>query len=437
MIRIFNVYVPPAVVALLLTELVLIFTCLFVAAAWRLNADPIVFFFEDAGFTQASIVAASLLLGLYFQDLYASFRVRSRVILLQQVSIAIGISLVLQALLSFIDPSLVLPRWVMLAGCGLVLVLLPLWRWGYSAAVSQSVTAERVLFLGDNATSLEIASYLRRYPEMGGYCLGFVGANGQSAAAPALGSLADLRRVVRETQPDRIVVGLTEDRAQLPTKDLLDFHQRGIRVHSAAKAYETAFGCVTIRELRPEDVLFSRLDNSIHRTTQMQRLYSVFLAAVLLILTAPLQAMIALALRLGSNGPVLDRESRIGQGGRPFSLLRFRANRYSWLRRFHLTALPKLWNVLRGDMAIVGPRPDHTEYWDALNRRIPFYAQRMLTKPGITGWAQIRLGSPDSAAEDSITSLEYDLYYMKNRSIPLDAYILFSTAKSLFRAVER
>jgi exopolysaccharide biosynthesis polyprenyl glycosylphosphotransferase len=221
-------------------------------------------------------------------------------------------------------------------------------------------------------------------------------------------------------------------------------------VEEAATTYEAAFGRVCTSELRPSQLIFSaELGPKPHRA-QWQRLYSLFIALVGAIVTAPIMLLVAILVKLTSPGPILYRQVRVGLHDKTFTVFKFRSMRADaeaktgavwaasddpritpigkWLRKLRLDELPQFFNVLRGDMSIVGPRPERPEFVKTLNEQIPFYRQRHCVKPGITGWAQISHKYGDTL-QDTIIKLEYDLYYIKNLAPSLDAYIIFHTLK--------
>jgi exopolysaccharide biosynthesis polyprenyl glycosylphosphotransferase len=207
---------------------------------------------------------------------------------------------------------------------------------------------------------------------------------------------------------------------------------------------------VSLEALKPADLVFSNVLGSDQRYLLLSRLGGFSLALALALLTAPLMLIVALAIRLSSPGPVFYVQERVGLRGRRFRLYKFRSMRADaeqktgavwaaaddpritpvgrWLRRFRIDELPQLLNVLRGEMAIVGPRPERPEFVQVLSREIPFYGHRHAIPPGITGWAQISHGYGDSI-QDAVTKLEFDLYYLKNLSLSLDTYIVFHTLK--------
>jgi exopolysaccharide biosynthesis polyprenyl glycosylphosphotransferase len=271
-------------------------------------------------------------------------------------------------------------------------------------------------------------------------------------AAEVLGGICDLRRIVRETLPDRIVVGMEERRRRLPVYDLLDLRLSGIRIEEAADTYEGTFKRISLKGLRPGQLIFSGELGPQPGKVILQSSYSAVIGIAGAVITAPLMLLIALAIKLSSSGPILLRQKRSGLHSAPFTLYKFRsmyADAESgtgavwaarddprvtpvgrWLRRFRLDELPQFFNVLRGEMSIVGPRPERPEFVQVLAEQIPYYRQRHCIKPGITGWAQINY-KYSNTLEDSIKKLEYDLYYIKNLSFALDAYIIFHTLKTM------
>ncbi len=452
--RLFNVYVPSNVLALLVSELVLLYTCFIGAVGLRVPTDLEIYLRYDGGFASVTVVVLSVVVAMYFQDLYAQVQVRSRVVLVQQVCLSMGVALLGQALLSYVLPAALLPKWVMLAGSGLALVLLPAWRLLYSAAMTNAIVAEGVLFVGTNPIVVELAAEMSKTPELGMKCLGFVDDGPETAelAGQVLGPLKDLKEICARVNPARIVVGLTERRARLPYQDLLELRYSGIRIEQASQLYEAAFGRVTTRELRPSELIFTAGLGPDPASVQFQAIYSWLIGFVMTIVLSPLMVLTAILVKLTSPGPILYRQVRMGKDDKPFTIRKFRSMRQDaekhtgavwatkndpritpvgrWIRKTRLDELPQLFNVLRGEMSIVGPRPERPEFTRTLEQKIPFYRQRTAVKPGVTGWAQINYKYGDTI-EDTIAKLEYDLYYIKHMSLALDLYIVFSTVKTV------
>jgi sugar transferase (PEP-CTERM system associated) len=456
MIRVFRVFVPTSTLALLVSEAVLIFTC-YIAAAYAVfvDIDPQIFLLYDGGLVRIAIAAAIIMLGLYFHDLYARFRIASRILLVQQLCLVLGVAFIAQAVLSYFNRNWILPKWLMIYGSALVLVTLTAWRIVFSAAVRKAVGAQRILFIGASPAVFEIAEHLDGNPELGLCALGYLDEDcDMSPATPMparrLGCLGDLRRIATQTQPDRIVVGLRERRMRMPVNDLLELRLSGVQTEEIANLYETTFGRVCAREIRPSHLVFSSDLGPRRHSVQFQTLYSTAIAFIAFLITLPVMLIVAIIVRLTSPGPILHRQVRVGLHDRPFTVLKFRSMYKDaeartgavwakkndpritpvgrWLRRLRLDELPQLINVLRGDMSIVGPRPERPEFVKTLSEQIPYYRQRHCVKPGITGWAQINYKYGDTI-EDTITKLEYDLYYIKNLSLSLDVYIMFHTVK--------
>lgn len=451
MIRLFRVFIPASVVALLISEILLVLACYGVASLFTLSEDPSVYFFTELNYWKILVVTGCIILGLYFQDLYSDLRITSRILLVQQVCLAVGAALLFFAFIGYLRPDLLLGRWLMIVGSMGVVIVLPLWRivfWKYVIIVLRS---ERVLLLGNSSILGEVIDEVLAKPEFGYTLIGYVCEEEPcDFAIPCLGTLSDIRRVCDELKPTRIVVGMTERRNRLPVQDLLEIRFAGVLIEDAADTYEVAMRRVCSRKIQPSQLIFSSLLGPRPQAIALQNAYSLFIGAIGLVLFAPFALATALAVKLSSKGPVLYRQRRVGLNGEIFTLYKFRsmyADAESrtgavwatvddpritpvgrWLRKLRLDELPQLWNVVKGDMAIVGPRPERPEFVDLLAHQIPYYRQRLAVKPGITGWAQINHKYGDSEL-DAMIKLEYDLYYIKNVAPALDFYIIFHTMK--------
>lgn len=457
MMRVFRVAVPTSIFVLLVSEFLLLAFCYVVAAFLVLPVDPTVFLVYDWGLERILAVIVSILIGLHFMDLYSEVRTVSKVGLVLEIGQAIGVAFLVQAFLAYLNEGWMLPRWVMMWGSALALVLLAAWRLAYGVMFRHALGAQRVLFVGLNPVVQEIAGYLARHPEAA-YNLGYLDDAAEPGtlvhAAKVLGPVGALRSVVAVTRPDRIVVGMTERRDRMPLQELLDLRFSGIVIEEAGAAYETACGRISTKVVRPAQLIFSGEMGPTHSSLLVHSTYAPALALGGMVLTLPLMLAAALAIRLTSRGPVLYRQTRVGLKGVPFTLYKFRSMQDGaeaatgavwaakddarvtpvgrWLRRLRIDELPQLWNVVRGEMAVVGPRPERPEFVQTLSEQIPYYRQRHCVPPGITGWAQINHKYGDTV-EDAIAKLEYDLYYIKHISLSLDLYIIFQTLKIALR----
>ncbi len=456
MLRLFRVFVPTSVVALLFSEAILIFSCYVVSTFLLQDVDAGMFFLvEELGWARIAFVVLCIMFGVYFHDLYTKFRIHSRLLLLQQLSLIIGIAFFTQALLVYAKrPGWTLPKTVMFPGSGMTLIALPLWRILYERVAVRALGWQRILFLGESSLVKEISEHLGEHPELGfrviGYLKNQVEPDGGTLTIPLLGELGDIEAIVKRYRPDRIVVGMSERRQRLPVDELLKLRFSGIHIEDALTTYETTFGRICTRQLRPSQLIFSAELGPRPKSVFIQSMYSLVFAVFGTILTLPLMLLTAALVKLSSPGPVLFRQNRIGLNGAPFIVFKFRSMYADaeartgavwaskddpritpvgkWIRRLRLDELPQFFNVLRGEMSIVGPRPERPEFVDLLLKSIPYYPQRLCVKPGITGWAQINHKYGDTV-EDTITKLEYDLYYIKNLAPALDAYIMFQTLK--------
>jgi sugar transferase (PEP-CTERM system associated) len=455
MIRLFRVFVPVGALTLLVCEILLIASAFVLATYLTLGVAPEVFLLYDGGLQRILVVLACILLGLYFQDLYSQIRVKSRIVLAQQVCLVMGAAFLLQGLVSYIDGNLRLPIHLMVVGSAVAAVAIYWWRVLFSAYALQVMGRERMLLVGDSPLLDDVAEHIHEHPEMGLAVTGYVG-RAQGAGEPrhegrSLGPLTALREAVRETQPDRIVVGMSERRSRMPIDELLDLRLSGFFVEEAATTYERVCGRVCIKELRPAQLIYSGEMGPRPQSVFYQSLINSAVAVAGIVVSLPVMALTALVVRLSSPGPVLYRQGRVGLNGAVFTLYKFRSMRSDaeaetgavWaskddpritaagriLRRLRIDELPQLVNVLRGEMSIIGPRPERPELVEKLSE-IPFYRQRHCVRPGITGWAQINHKYGDTI-EDSVTKLEYDLYYIKNMSVGLDCFIFFHTLKTM------
>lgn len=380
----------------------------------------------------------SVVLGLYFNDLYASVRVASRVALVLQLSQSLGVSLVLQTLLAYFGPELGLPRRIVLVGTFVAFPAMFFWRLAYSGFLWKLFGQQNVLLVGNDALARDLAIATRERPERGFRVIGYVGEPVAAEALPAgyLGSFEDLSSIVSSLKPDRVVVTCSDRRGGLPVEELLTLRERGVLIEEGARLYEILRTRICATEFRPTQYIFDQ--TLVHRPASLalQSIYINLLALAGLILLSPLILVLAIAVRISTKSTAFDPVVCLGYRTIPFTLRRFRTSKVAdggtrvlttrlgrFLRRTHLDLLPALLNLWRGEMSLVGPRPFRSEIAEELARQIPFFRQRYAMKPGLTGWGQINMRAR-SGPPDALTSLEYDLYYLRNMSLSLDAYIL-------------
>jgi len=456
MIRLFRVFVPVGSLILLISEILLVSSAFLLATYIVLDVDPTNYLLYEGGAASITLVLVSILVGLYLHDLYSDIFVKSRIALLQQLCLVIGIAFLTQGFIAYLSRNLRMPIHVMVLGSVMALVALYAWRIFFSAYAVRVVGRDRLLLVGGSPVLEEIGQFIEDYPEKGlsicGYVDDFREKGFQLPGGVVLGPMTALRQIVGATQPNRIVVGMSERRNRLPVGELLHLRFAGHIIEEASTAYERVCGRICLNELRPSHLIYTgELGPS--RTVLVYQQFSNFATAVVgLVLFSPFMLLTALAVRLSSPGPVLYRQLRVGLNGSTFTVYKFRSMRADaeaqtgavWaikgdpritrvgriIRRLRLDELPQLINVLKGEMAIVGPRPERPEFVKTLSEQIPYYQQRHAVLPGITGWAQINFKYGDTL-EDTVTKLEYDLYYIKNMSAGLDLYVIFHTLKAM------
>ena len=456
MIRLFRVFFPVGTITLLVSEILLITSAFVLAAYLVLEVDPTVFLFYDGGMMRILPVLLSILVGLHFHDLYSQYFVKSRIALLQQLCLVIGVAFLLQGLISYLDPNFRVPIRVMLMGSAFAITAIFFWRLFFSAYAAQVVGRDRLLLVGGSPLLEDIGKHIEEHPEAGLAVVGYVDdaheIGWRLPGGKVLGRMGSLREIVAVTKPLRIVVGMFERRNRMPVSELLEMRFAGHIIEEIANTSERVCGRVCIQEIRPSQLIYSGELGPRPQDVAYQRIVNSLVAGAGILIGLPFMLLTALAVRLSSPGPILYRQLRVGLNGEPFTVFKFRSMRADaeadtgavWaskddprvtligkiIRRLRFDELPQLFNVIRGEMAIVGPRPERPEFVKALSEQIPYYRQRHCVRPGITGWAQINHKYGDSL-EDTITKLEYDLYYIKNMSFALDTYILFHTLKTM------
>jgi exopolysaccharide biosynthesis polyprenyl glycosylphosphotransferase len=267
-----------------------------------------------------------------------------------------------------------------------------------------------------------------------------------------VGPLENLQSIVKEMTPDRIIVALTERRGRMPVRDLLRLRTSGVSVEDGIEVHERCTGKLAIESLNPSYLIFSRDFERPKWEMALRRAVSLTVAAIGLATFAPLMAVIALAIKLDSKGPVFFVQERVGLGGQTFQLLKFRTMHPlspegnnsvwyrdnsaritrvgKWLRRVYLDEVPQFINILKGDMDLVGPRPEMATNVKTMTEHIPYYFLRNVVRPGLTGWAQIRNGY--AVGQEEVTEkMRYDLYYIKRMSPWFDLRILVETVKTV------
>jgi sugar transferase (PEP-CTERM system associated) len=455
LIRLLNAYFPRRTFFLGVSEGLLVALAFIVAAIARLGAtDASVMLSYEQGFLKVLVVVGAFIVCLYYFDLYDSAILSNRREVLSRLVQVLGTSCLLLALLYYVYPPLELGRGIFLIGIVFVSVLLFLWRRLFLVVNSVSRFADRVLILGDGLVAELLSKEISQRPELALNVIGQmpeqIDGGRDNANSQDSGDVVDLPGYVRSHRVNRIIVAMGDRKGKLPVEQLLAVKSRGVLIQDATELYEAITGKVPLESLRLGWLLFSPSFSDFRFVLIYKRLAAVVVSLIGLLLTLCLLPFIAIAVKLSSPGPILYRQKRVGREGVVFNCYKFRTMRQdaeadtgatwtadgdpritkvgSFLRTSRLDEIPQLWNVLRGDMSLVGPRPERPEFVEWLSREIPHYNVRHTIRPGITGWAQVRYRY-GSSVEDSKEKLRYDLFYVKNMAPGFDLLILFYTIK--------
>jgi sugar transferase (PEP-CTERM system associated) len=398
------------------------------------------------------LVTALCELCFYYNDLYDLTRVHARTELVVHVLQGTGAAAIALAVLSVVLPSTLIGTGTFLTTLGMLLIAIPLWRLAFLGVTTDPYLEDRVLIVGTGTLAQTVARQIRSQHDFAYRVVGFIDDAGpldRSGVSPVLGGHPDLARVIAEHGITRVVIGLADRRGHLPIQELLHAKLAGVCVEDAATTYERLAGKILVDDLKPSWLIFSDGFQVSRLTRFAKRAFDLVFALAGFLLALPVMALTALAVKLESSGPIFYCQERVGENGRLFTLCKFRSMRTDaetgtpiwakdkddrvtrvgrFIRLTRLDELPQFWNVLRGDMSFVGPRPERQYFVEQLEAAIPFYAARHAVKPGVTGWAQVKYRY-GASVEDALEKLRYDLYYIKHRSLVFDLTILLDTIK--------
>ena len=443
-------------VLLLFGEAILVYGAVIAAVYLRVGIDDA--YFElviKNGFWKAGVALFFCLAAFYLFDLYDFVVMHDRRELVLRLVQALGLAWIALALSFYFYPALMLGRSIALIALPLALTLMVAWRVSIHWFLGHPDFGERILIVGSGDAAVDVAREVLSRPDAGYRVVGFVGTDaemlGKSLINPrVIGLTEELGDIVSREHIDRIVVAMGERRGQFPTDKLLQLSLTGrVSIEEGAAFYERITGRVSLSMVRPSWLIFTGPGRQ-KRFTSLSRIVVHRLAAVIgFLLSLPIIIVTAILIKLESRGPVFYKQERVGKNGRTFVLTKFRSMRVDaekegpvWaskgddrttrvgriIRKIRVDEIPQFWNIIKGDMNFVGPRPERPHFVAQLAEEIPYYEQRHLIAPGLTGWAQIKY--PYGASiEDARQKLQYDLFYIKNHGLVFDAIILFETVK--------
>lgn len=453
MVRLFKHYIPYPVLLLGILDFLLLMGA--AETGWLLRAEQIGM---DSGAIAQRIgpllsFAIALQLAMVAVGVYGAEALQSLKFALARLLVAVSLGVIFLSIVAFILPGITLWRSNSLYAMILAIVFLITMRLLLGATLDNAIFKRRVLVLGAGKRALRIADLGQRRESSFVVVSHIDMHEGTAHIADAIrrDSIASLAELVVQEEISEVVLALDERRNALPLADLLRIKTTGVHVNDYSSFLERETGRIDLDSVNPSWLIFSDGFSSGRRlSSAFKRVFDVTSSLILLVLTAPIIAIFALLVRIESPGGSFYRQQRVGLYGEPFDVIKLRSMRADaeaagtavwasendpritrighFIRKVRIDELPQLWSVLKGEMSFVGPRPERPQFVADLETKMPYYAERHMVKPGITGWAQINYPY-GASVEDSRHKLEYDLYYAKNYTPFLDVLILLQTLR--------
>jgi len=443
-IRLFKVYYPLRTLVLLAGEALIVWVS-FVLGTMLRSQDSWLLLNVEGGYLKILAVTGIVLLLSHWLDLYDASSLDKNWEQGLRILVVMGFVALALSAVGFLFPGF-MPG----ALLGLIILTITLfcWRGAYCWMVKQPFLRERVYVLGTGERGEGLVRGLRQRSTLGIEVVGWTGSIEGELTRESV--VSDLLSQARGAGVHRVIVAMPDRRGTLPVEELLDLRLEGVRVEEATSWLEKISGRIEVEQLYPSWLIFAEGLRFSAAFRVLRRVLNFSVALIALLVSLPLLPFIVLAVKLGSPGPALYRQQRVGRRGKVFYCYKFRTMRQdaeadtgaTWaadddpritrvgkfLRASRLDEIPQLWCVLKGDMHFVGPRPERPEFVEWLSKEIPYYVVRHMVRPGITGWAQVQY-KYGNTPEDAREKLQYDLFYIKNASIGLDVLIMFQTIK--------
>lgn len=446
-------YYPVRNILFFLGEGVLIFATIMLAYLAFTGWDIFyIDFFTDA--VRAGVVTLIFQMTLYFFDLYDLSRTSIASETAVRIVQSFGVGCILLAFLYYSFPFLVISTKIFWVGYLIICLVLTGWRMLYYSVLEKRLFAKPILLLGTGKIAVEIAQEIEEKQDSGYRVAGFIGDSPpvyNPRNAPLISRETPLKDCCDRYHAERVVVALDDRRGSMPIHQLLTCKIRGIEIDDGITFYEAITGKILVTNVNPAWLVFSEGFRSSRLSYLIKRVLDTTISFFGLCLSLPVTALTALLIKLESPGPIFYTQERVGERGETFKVIKFRSMREDaekngavWamkndnrvtriggiIRKIRIDEIPQMWNVLKGEMSFVGPRPERPIFVEKLTKSIPYYSLRHSVKPGITGWAQVCY--PYGASEeDALRKLEYDLYYIKNQSIFIDLLVIFRTTKTV------
>ncbi len=395
-------------------------------------------------------------LSLYLNDLYEFKIMDSNIDLASRLIQSIGITSITLAIIYFLWPDVIIGRWIFFASLIVLLLFLVSWRLLYSLVIGRKLFAEKAIILGSGELARDMLHEIESRKDLS-YDIVCAIANeknqdmkDQFRDMSVHYGFDNICNLAEAENVKSVIVALDEKRGILPYEELLKCKVKGMDIIDGESFYERITGKLLVEKINPSWLIFADGFVKSKVSRAVKRLVGLLLSTLMLVLLSPLILLVAIAIKLDSPGAALFSQERVGEYGKIYTLHKFRSMRADaekesgpvWaseedprvtrmgkiIRKLRIDELPQLWNVFKGDMSFVGPRPERPVFVEKLKKIIPYYNERLSVKPGVTGWAQIKY--PYGASEeDALQKLKYDLYYIKNMSLVMDLIVIFHTVK--------
>jgi sugar transferase (PEP-CTERM system associated) len=446
-------------IGLLLADAAIIYGGIILAMYLRLGVEGSRYqLSENNGWLKITLATVVCALILYFYDLYEYTVMTNRRELMLRLVQALGIAWALLALLFYFAPPLLIGRGVSVISVPLVLALILSWRVLIHYLMGHPEIGEKILVVGTGQAARDTAEAVLERRDAGYRIVGFVTENGikpqtKIGETTVIGTTEDLEGIVKNEKIDRIVIAVRERRGTFPTETLLKMSLTGdVSIEECTSFFERVTGQVHIDMLRPSWLIFAGRRKDTRLGTAIREIIHRGLGLIGFVLSLPIAVLTAILIKLESKGAIFYKQERVGKNGKIIKVIKFRSMRTDaekdgvpiWattdddrvtrigriIRKIRVDEIPQFWNIIKGEMSFVGPRPERPHFVAQLAEEIPFYEHRHLVAPGLTGWAQIKYPYGASVA-DARQKLQYDLYYIKNQSLALDLVIVFETVKTV------
>ena len=456
MLRILKQYYPIRNALFVVGEALVIYASVLLACLIILGLQT--FAFHTDVVLKTLLITTVCQICLYYNDLYDLKITDSFLELGIRLFQALGFSAILLAGAYIAFPGLIVEKGVFVVSICIIIVFVVSWRFGYQIILNHGYFNQKIIILGDGQLSQSIVGEINWTKDCGYTAEAIIAeenrengsGNARQHVIPLGEGYKGLAGLAREMKIEKVVVALEEKRGAFPARELLDIRMEGIEVLDGATFYEMLTGKVLVEHIPPGWLIYSDGFSKSNARRFFKRLVDLILSIAMLTIGLPFMAVTALIIRIESRGPVFFKQERVGEKRRPYQMFKFRSmvsdaeektgpvwaksddariTRVGrFIRMWRIDEVPQLWNVLKGEMSFVGPRPEREYFVKQLDERIPFYSQRFKVKLGITGWAQISYGY-GASVEDATEKLNYDLFYIKNMSIFLDIVIIIRTVK--------